>query len=103
MENQKALSTLLSHLQGKEQDEHQSNTNQFKTVVAFIDDLIQNDFNRLLSILYRVDISEEKLKVRLAESKETKRPAAEIIADLLVEREAEKIRSREKYKGETLK
>lgn len=99
MEKNDALIAVVNNLQitnkntGSETDEK-----QFELLVEFIDDLIRNDFNRLLSILYRVDISEEKLKLKLAQNKETPVPSAEIIAQLLIDREAEKMVSREKYR-----
>ena len=94
MENNKALINVITNLQIEEK----SNAEQFEVLVAFIDDLIRNDFNRLLSILYRVDISEQKLKMKLAENKKTTVRSAEIIAQLLLDREEEKIISRAKYK-----
>lgn len=94
MENNKALINVVNNLQIEEK----SNTKQFEALVTFIDDLIRNDFNRLLSILYRVDISEQKLKMKLAENKKTTVRSAEIIAQLLLDREEEKIKSRAKYK-----
>ena len=54
--------------------------------------LIQHDFSRLVQILYRVDISESKLKEMLALN--PGRDAGLIIAELVVEREREKILSR---------
>ena len=100
MENTKAIINIITNLQITEEKTavEKSKSEQFKVVVDFIDDLIQNDFNRLLSILYRVDISEEKLKLKLAEHKDRNIPSAEIIANLLIEREEEKIMSREKYR-----
>ncbi|WP_313503249.1 hypothetical protein [Kaistella carnis] len=99
MEKNDALIAVVNNLQitnkntGSETDEK-----QFELLVEFIDDLIRNDFNRLLSILYRVDISEEKLKLKLAQNKETQVPSAEIIAHLLIDRAAEKMVSRKRYR-----
>ncbi|HEX6169746.1 MAG TPA: hypothetical protein VFZ33_08635 [Chitinophagaceae bacterium] len=60
-----------------------------------INELITNDFQKLVSILYRMDVSEIKLKQLLTENPGTN--AAVIIADLMIERQAEKIRSREQF------
>lgn len=99
MENNKALIAVVSNLQIKDRNsDEKSNAEQFELLVNFIDDLIRNDFNRLLSILYRVDISENKLKLKLAQNKDTKVHSAQIIAQLLIDRENEKIISREKYR-----
>jgi hypothetical protein len=48
-------------------------------------------------VLYRVDVSEPKLKNLLQANPQT--DAAVIIADLLIERQAEKIKTRESFKG----
>jgi hypothetical protein len=61
-----------------------------------INHLIGQDFNKLVLILYRVDVSEKKLRQILAESPQT--DAAILIADLLIQRQLEKIRSREKFR-----
>ena len=60
-----------------------------------INEFINNDFQRLVSILYRMDVSETKLKQLLTDN-----PGADagiIIADLMIARQAEKIKSREQY------
>ncbi len=57
--------------------------------------LINNDFNRLVSILYRMDLSETKLKQLLKENSNT--DAGLIIAELMIERQEEKIRSRKQF------
>ena len=55
--------------------------------------LIDQDFQRLMNILYRIDVSEQKTKMAFIQSN----PAREI-AKLIIERELQKIVSREKYK-----
>ena len=71
----------------------QSNENNF---VDFLTDkinfLIVNDFNKLIYILYRADINEQKLNKLLAENK--KEDAGKIIAALFIQRHLEKIKSR---------
>lgn len=54
--------------------------------------LIVNDFNKLIYILYRADINEQKLNRLLAENK--KENAGKIIAALFIQRHLEKIKSR---------
>ena len=66
-----------------------------QVLVDKINDLINNDFQKLVSILYRVDVSEMKLKQLLNENPGTN--AALIIADLMIERQAEKIRFRQQF------
>ena len=60
-----------------------------------INELINNDFQKLVLILYRMDVSEIKLKQLLNENAGAN--AAVIIADLMIERQAEKIRSRQQF------
>jgi hypothetical protein len=57
--------------------------------------LIQHDFQKLVSILYRIDVNERKLKYLLQEN--VGEDAAFIIADLIIERQLEKIKSRRKF------
>jgi len=61
-----------------------------------INQLINNDFNKLILILYRLDISEKKLKQLLAES--TGANAGNLIAALIIERQLEKLQSRRQFK-----
>lgn len=75
-----------------------SQEDQFKAFAAYLDQLISSDFNKLLSILYRVDASEEKVKKELAKH-QNHFTAGHIIAQLLLERETEKIKFRAQYKN----
>ncbi len=61
-----------------------------------VNDLLDRDFPRLISILYRVDVSESKLRELLNLHPDT--DAGLIIADLLIARQTEKIKSKEKNK-----
>ena len=58
-----------------------------------IRDLLFHDFNRLVQLLYQVDIEERKLKTLLQSRPEA--DAAVLISDLLVERLEEKRKIRE--------
>jgi hypothetical protein len=62
-----------------------------------INELLLHDFSRLVSILYRVDVNESKLKALLKQNPGT--DAGLLIADLLIERQLEKKRSREKFRS----
>lgn len=62
MQNNKALITVIKNLQIEDSVVAQSGAEQYEILVEFIDDLIQNDFSRLLRILYGIDISEAKAK-----------------------------------------
>lgn len=61
-----------------------------------INELINSDFQKLVSILYRMDISEPKLKLLLKENPNV--DAGLIIADLMIERQLQKAKSRQEYK-----
>jgi hypothetical protein len=60
-----------------------------------INELVNTDFQKLISILYRVDVSESKLKQLLKDNPGTN--AGLIIAELMIERQREKIKSRQQY------
>jgi hypothetical protein len=61
-----------------------------------INSLITTDFDRLISILYRIDVSEAKLKYWLKEN--PAEDAARIIASLIIERQIQKMESRRQFK-----
>ena len=53
-------------------------------LIAFINDCIQHDFNKLVQLLYRIDVSEEKLKYILQLN--PNEDAAKLIAVVIIER-----------------
>ena len=65
-------------------------------LAIYINDLIINDFQKLVNILYRIDVDEKKLKSIL--NTEPGRDAADIITGLIIERELQKIETRKKFK-----
>jgi hypothetical protein len=67
-----------------------------KRLSSEINHLIQADFHRLVALLYRLDISELKLKQTLEESTDT--DAGELIATLILERQLQKIQTRQSFK-----
>ena len=66
-----------------------------RQLVAELNRLIQTDFNRLISGLYRLDVSEAKLKYLLQNNPAEN--AGAIIADLIIERQVQKIKSRREF------
>lgn len=66
-------------------------------LAGYINQLMVNDFNRLLNLLYRIDVNEEKLKTSLKEFYD--KDAADVIATLVIERQLQKILLREQYKA----
>lgn len=59
-----------------------------------INHLINHDFEKLVSLLYRIDVDEKKMR-RLLEQQQGKN-AAGLIADLIIERQLQKIESRKR-------
>ena len=67
-----------------------------QALIEKINDLINNDFQKLVSILYRMDVSETKLKQLLNENPGTN--ASLIITDLMIERQEQKMISRQQFR-----
>ena len=61
-------------------------------LAVYINSLIDSDFQQLVYILYRVDVNETRLKKMLIEWEG--KDAGMIIAQLLIERQLQKIQSR---------
>ncbi len=71
----------------------ENNREAFKKLLSFkINELINTDFLKLVNILYRVDIAEGKLKSILKDSEN--KPAADVIAEMIMNRQSEKEASR---------
>jgi hypothetical protein len=68
----------------------------FTPLSEYINHLINNDFQKLLYHLYRIDISEQKLQKLLADNPD--KNAGDIIAHLIIERQLQKLESRKQYK-----
>lgn len=60
-----------------------------------VNNLLQSDFHKLVSLLYRIDVSEPKLRYLLKENPDEN--AGRIIATLIIERQLQKIKSREEF------
>ena len=61
-----------------------------------INHLINHDFEKLVFYLYRVDVNESRMQ-QLLEQREGKN-AAGLIADLIIERQLQKIKSRQQFR-----
>ena len=75
--------------------ENQSTWNK-ELLAGKINELLTTDFQKLIAILYRVDVSEAKLKKLLQEN-----PTADaglLIADLMIERQLQKTKSRQQFR-----
>jgi len=64
-------------------------------LAAYINQLINHDFEKLVHILYRLDVSEQKLKSTLASSSSD---AGLLIAQMIIDRQLQKIKTRERYR-----
>lgn len=64
-----------------------------RQLIARINELIQKDFATLMSVLYRIDVNEEKLKSHLISQPGT--DAAILITQLIIERQKEKLKSKD--------
>jgi hypothetical protein len=73
------------------------NEDDFKKKLAgYINELIISDFNRLVYILYRLDINEKKIRQFL--QAEPKADAGNLIAGLVIERQLQKMQLRKQYR-----
>ena len=66
-----------------------------KKLAAYLNDLINHDFEKLVRLLYRLDVDETKLKKTLQDYPQHN--AGEMIADLVIERQLQKVRSRRQF------
>ena len=86
----KALAKVDEHLDaaGKE--------SLLRELEAGINWMITNRFDALVQVLYRMDVNETRLRTLLAQPGDT--DAARIIANLLVERQLQKLLTRQQFK-----
>ena len=66
-------------------------TNELARAIQY---LIEKDFEKLMHILYRIDVSEAKVKLAFGLEQDVARQ----IALLIIEREEQKVITREKYR-----
>ena len=67
-----------------------------KMISAEVNRLILEDFNGLISLLYRLDIHEEKLRKTLSDENGD---AGDIIATMILERQKQKLEARKLFKS----
>lgn len=63
---------------------------------ALVNQLIKKDFQKLITLLYRIDVSEPKLRELLKQQPEE--DAGTIIAALIIERQLQKIKTRQQFR-----
>lgn len=80
-------------------EENQSFDQLQKKLASYLDHLVATDFNKLVAILYRIDIPQEKAMAELSKNAE-KETAGETLAQLIIERQLQKVITRRKYRKE---
>lgn len=69
----------------------------YKQILPLIDELLNDDYPKLMAMLYRIDLDEDFLNRKLKETEHV--DTDEIITDLIIKRELQKIIIRELYSG----
>jgi len=64
-----------------------------------IGDLLDANYEKLINILYRIDVNEEKLNELFG--RKNREPISEGLADLIIERQLQKINIRNMYRKES--
>lgn len=67
----------------------------FVELSAYLNHLILHDFEKLVQLLYRIDIDEHKLKTILQQHNDD---AGKIMAEMIIKRQLEKIKTREQFR-----
>lgn len=78
-------------------DETLSELQLRSTLIKTFEYLIEDDFSKLLQILYRADVDQYQLKEMLEHTEG--RSSAEVIADAYIDRQKAKVATWEKYSG----
>jgi hypothetical protein len=68
----------------------------FEQIEPHINQLINSNQQKFMSILYRIDLSDEQLKKAVKEN--TTEPFSAIVSDLIIKRELQKVVIRDHYK-----
>lgn len=67
----------------------------FQQILPLVDEMLNEDYPKLLSILYRIDIDEEFINRKLKETSNA--DTDEVITDLIIKRELQKVIIKEIY------
>jgi hypothetical protein len=63
-------------------------------LARYINDLINHDFDKLLRLLYKVDVSEKILRANL---RQQEKDAGVVIAEMVIDRQLQKIDTRQQF------
>lgn len=66
-------------------------------LIVLINELINKDFQLLVQLLYRIDVNEKKIRLYLNEK--PNEDSANVLADLIIERQLQKIETRKKFRS----
>jgi len=69
-----------------------------KELVSIVGALLEQNASKLMSVLYRIDVSEPNLKAALL--RDSVAPPANVIAEMILEREYQKVYFRSLYSSE---
>lgn len=67
----------------------------YKQILPLIDELLNDDYPKLIAMLYRIDLDEEFLNRKLKENSQA--DTDEVITDLILKRELQKVIIRDMY------
>ena len=79
---------------GKEKSPYQE---LYRQILPLIDELLNDDYPKLMAMLYRIDLDEEFLNRKLKEN--THADTDEVITDLIIKRELQKVIIKEAYRS----
>lgn len=68
----------------------------YKQILPLVDEMLNDDYNKLQALLYRIDIDSDFLNRKLKEAAHA--DTDEVITDLIIKRELQKVIIREMYK-----
>lgn len=97
MDDAEALIKDLNRYGGLDLPEHTPGNGLEALLAEKLNALIQSDFNALVQFLYKVDVSESKLRTLL--KIETNEDTGLLIARLVLERQQQKILTRRQFQG----
>jgi hypothetical protein len=86
------MNTMLDIVFSPQSIESLQRDDVYAQLVKYINELINTDFEKLVQLLYRIDVSEAKLKALLQANPQE--DAAKMIANLIIERQLQKLKSR---------
>jgi hypothetical protein len=89
------MQNVMDKIAATDQGEQLMQPSLLNELALFINDLIITDFTKLVQMLYRIDISEKKLNQLLSDN--TDKDAGKIIAEMIIERQLQKIKSRQQF------